>query len=300
MDLDVLYKAFLDEGTKEGLPTEAYMLKSLQEEGIWTEKDDKALEDIKTVIERLVIGKKVIYLKSDLDRQNKNIEEEQVRYYNKKAERDRMLGLTAENYAEKKVNEHYIVESFYLDKDFKVPYLNDEYFDNLNEVEMQQIVRLYNDEMDTVSDKNVKRLSIQEFFQVYWSLSTENLYNFFGKPICDLTYFQIKLGSYGRMFRHILEKSESLPDDVKNDPDKLLDYVRAGDNAKQVMENAGKGAPDNDVVATTMFGANKEELKAIGIQSDGGSTTLSEELKKNEAKGKKGLDIHDMMKLLGV
>lgn len=296
----MLYKTFLDEGKEEGLPTEEYMLKHLKEEGVWTEKDDKELEDIKSVIERLVAGKKVIYLKTDLERQNKQIEDEQNRFYAKKAEKDKLLGMTAEAYAEQKVNEHYIVESFFLDPNFQNKYLKDEVFDNLSKAQMQEIVKVYNDEMETVSDRNVKKLALQEFFQVYWSLSTENLYNFFGKAICDLTYFQVKLGSYGRMFRNILEKADSYPEDVKNDPDKLLDYVRAGENAKEVMEKAAKNSPDNDVVASTVFGADKQELDAIGVSSDPGTSTLSKELKKAAAEGKKGLNMQDMMKIMGV
>ncbi len=300
VDLDVLYKQFRDEGVKEGLPTEEFMLERLRDEGIWTELDDKTLEDIKTIIERLVAGKKVIYLKTDVEIQNKEIQKEQDRYYNKKAERDKFLGTTAESFAEKKVNEHYIIQSFFLDDKCQKPFLTEDYFDTLVERQMQEIIRTYNDEMDSVGDRNIKKLALQEFFQVYWSLSGENLHHFFGKPICDLTYFQVKLGSYGRMFRNILEKSETFPDDVKNDPDKLLDYVRAGENAKQVMDKAAQNSPDNDVVASTVFGAKREDLKEIGVESDGGTSTLANELKKNEAKGKKGLDMQDMMKIMGV
>lgn len=300
VDLDVLYKRYLDEGAAEGLPTEEYMLKHLSGEGVWTAKDDKELEDIKVVIERLVAGKKVIHLKSDLDNQNKFIQAEEVRYFNKKSQRDKLLGLTAEMYAEKKVNEHYIIESFFLDEGCKQKYLNDEYFQDLSEIAMQQIVKTYNDEMETVSDKSIKKLAIQEFFQIYWSLSGENLHNFFGIPICDLTYFQVKLGSYGRMFRGILEKSESFPDDVKNDPDRLMDYVRAGENAKERMEKASQNSPDNDTVHSTLFGAKNDELKAIGIESDGGTSTLANELKKKKAQGQSGLNMQDMMKMMGV
>jgi hypothetical protein len=304
VDLDVIHKTFKEEGVREGLPTEQYMLEQLEKEGVWTKKDDEELESFNKTIERLVMGKKIIYLKSELDRQNKYIEEEQNKFYKKKSQKDRLLGLTAEAFAEKKVNEHYIVESFYLDANFQKRYLSDDYFDNLSEHQMQEIVALYNTEIDVVSDKNIKRLAIQDFFQAYWSLSAENLYNFFGKPICDLTYFQIKLGSYGRTFKGILEKADTFPEDVREDPDKLLDYVRTGQNAKERMEAASVGsdkeASGDGTVASTLFGAEKEELKAIGLESDPGTTSLSKELKKNAAQGKKGLTMQEMMKLMGV
>lgn len=299
VDLDVLYKSFLEEAIKDGLPTEKYMLQDLKKEEVWTDADEKEIENTKQVIERLVAGKRVIYLQSKLEEQNKFIEEEQNKYYQKKIQKDKLIGLTAETFAEKKVNEHYIIDSFFLDAKCESRYLTDIMFDDLSQTSMQDLIRAYNAEMETVSDKNIKHLAIQEFFQVYWSLGSENLYNFFGKPIAELTYFQVKLGSYGRMFKNILEKSEGIPDEVKADPDKLLDYVRIGENAKQVIQKAEKNSPDNDVVATTVFGANEKEMRSMS-EGDASTTTLSAELKKNAAQGKKGLDAHDLMKLLGV
>lgn len=300
VDLDVLYKSFLDIGIKEGLDTEKDKLKSLAEEEVWTDKDETELEEIKKVIERLAIGKKNIYLSSDLSRQNEEIKKEEQKYLKKKIERDRFLGLTAEAYAEKKINEHYIIESFYLDASFVNKFFTEESFEEVTDGGLQEMIRFYNEEIDVVSDRNIKHLSIQEFFQVYWSLSTEDLSSFFGRPICNLTYFQIKLGSYARMFKNILEKAENLPEDVRTDPEKLLDYVRTGENAKKRMEEAAQsGGKENDVVASTLIGAKNEEYKAIGMKSDAGAVSLTEELKRKQAEGKKGLDMHDLMRMLG-
>jgi len=297
VDLDVLHKSFMLEGAKEGLPREATVLKRLKEEGEWTDKDEKDLEQHKLIIERLTEGKKVIFRKSDLETQIRLIEEEQRKYNEKMAVKLAAIGTTAELYADRKLNEYYIVESFFMDSACTKKVLTEDVFEHMTDQEVQDMIRLYNDEMEVVSDRNVKYLAIQDFFQVYWSMSPDNLYHFFGKPISHLTYFQVKLGSYARMFRDILSKADGLPDDVKNDPDKLLDYVRVGENAREKMENA-KVASKNDVVASTMVGAKAEEYKAIGVKSDS-SVNLSDELKKNAAQGKKGLDMHDLMKLMG-
>ncbi len=302
--MDVLYKSFVDEGKKDGIPTQESMLKYLRDEGIWTEKEDKEVEDIKTVIERLVAGKRVIYLPSELERQNKEIEEHEQKYYAKRAQREKLLGLTCESFAEKKVNEHYIEQSFYWDGKFANQYLTEEASEKLSQREMQELVQCYNQEMEIVSDRNIKCVAIQDFFQIYWSLSTENLHHFFGKPICDLTYFQVKLGSYGRTFKNILEKAEGFPEEVRSDPDKLLDYVRTSENAKNRMEKASENTSEDKVgvgaVATSLIGAKTSDYKAVGIESDPGTVSLSSELKKAAAEGKKGLDMHQLMKMMGV
>lgn len=299
VDLDILYKSYMDSGLAEGLNSESFMLTYLKEEGIWTENDEKELKDLETIIERLVEAKKVLYRKTELEVQNKIIEEHRVNYIKKKNAKDKLLGLTAESYAEKKINEHYIIESFFRDNNFQDKYITEDVFEALSDQDVRDIVKLYNDEMDVVGDRNIKLLSIQEFFQIYWGLSAEDLRSFFGIPICNLTYFQIKLASYARTFRDILSKSENLPEDIRNDPDKLLDYVRAGENAKEKMEGRSSQGPKEDgAVASTLIGAKSDEYKAIGMtQKD--TVSLTQELKKKQAEGKKGLDIHDLMRMMG-
>lgn len=304
VNLDMLYRHYASEGERDGLPTEKSMLDFLNKEGVWTEKDDNELKEIQTIIERLVEGKKIIYRKSDLEHQNREIEKYQNSYTEKKLQKSKLIGLTAEAWAEKKVNEYYIVESFYLDEACTKKWLTDKVFDDLTEAEMQEIVRLYNEEIEVVSDANIKKLAIQDFFQMYWGLSSENLHDFFGKPICDLTYFQVKVGTYGRTFRSILEKADTYPEDVRNDPDKLLDYIRVSENAKERMESASKDSSANETgvgnVASTVFGTKTEEMKEMGVQSDPGTTSLAEELRKAQAAGKQGLTMADMMNLMGV
>lgn len=300
VDLDVLYKSFLDEGIADGLESEKDVLKRLAEDGVWTAQDEKELVELEAVIERLAEGKKVLYRKSEIDNQNKEIAEYRKKFTLKQRQKIQFLGLTAESFAEKKINEYYIIESFFEDDKFTKKYLSDEMFDNLSDKEINEIVGVYNQEMEVIGDKNIKLLAIQNFFQLYWSLSGDNLHGFFGVPICDLTYAQIKLSSYGRTFKDIMAKASTLPDDIREDPDKILDYIRAGENAKEKMEGKSSQGPKEDgAVASTLIGAKSEDYKSIGVK-DKGAVSLSEELKKKQAEGKKGLNMQEMMQLMGV
>lgn len=302
VDLDVLYKSFFDEGIKEGLNTEAQVTARLREEGVWKDEDEKELADSKSVIERLVAGKKVIYMKSDLERQNEEIKKEEQKYAQKLNLKHKLLGLTAEAFAEKKINEHYIMESIFWDAQCTKKYLTDDLFEEMTDKTLHDIIQFYNTEMDVVSDKHIKHLALQDFFQIYWNLSGEDLYSFYGKAVCELTYFQVKLGSFARTFKHILEKADSLPEDIRSDPDKILDYVRTSENAKEKMEQAASTSKGNEgeVIASSIMGAKMKDYEEMGIRSDPGTTTLSAELKKKKAEGKNGLDMHDLMKIMGV
>ena len=47
---------------------------------------------------------------------------------------------------------------------------------------------------------------------------------FYGKPFCNLTYNQIRLIVYTRVFKNIFDNNENIPDNIRKDPAKLLDF----------------------------------------------------------------------------
>ena len=47
----------------------------------------------------------------------------------------------------------------------------------------------------------------------------EHAHEFYGKPICDLTYNQLKLLIYSRYFRNIFNNNDKMPDHIKKDID---------------------------------------------------------------------------------
>ena len=47
---------------------------------------------------------------------------------------------------------------------------------------------------------------------------------FYGKPFCDLTYNQIRLIVYTRVFKNIFDSNENIPDNIRKDPAKLLEF----------------------------------------------------------------------------
>lgn len=300
VSLEVLHKEFYDYGINEGLLSEKDALFNLEKEGIWTKEDERELDLLKAKIKQLVDAKKLCYLKEQVDNQNKSIKEEEEKFAGKFIQRVKLLGMTAEAFSEKKVNEYYIKESFYYDPEFKNKYLTEDLFDNLSDRSLQEIMGFYNEEIDVVGEKNIKKLAIQEFFQAYWSFANDNVCDFFGKRVCDLTYLQIKLASFARIFRNILNNNENIPEDIKQDPDKLLDYAKTVENTKEIVEKGshGKGS-QGDVVASTVFGAKGDDLKPLEGDKSVGTISLSEELKKKRAQGQNSLSMQDMMKLMG-
>jgi hypothetical protein len=110
-----------------------------------------------------------------------------------------------------------------------------------------------------ISDSNLKRLSIQDFFVSYYSLCEDNIYYFFGKPIVNFTFFQLKLANFARYFRSVLAKIDfnTLPKHLLEDPDELVHYIEAVEKGKEVVNK-------NNHSNVTIIGASKDDLKALG------------------------------------
>ena len=85
------------------------------------------------------------------------------------------------------------------------------------------------------------------------------------------------------MFKGILESPEEIPFAIKKDPQKLIDWARnpkGREKAREVMEKAGDGGAG-------LFGATKEDLQQLGVESSAGTVSLEEAAKKKGGKLKK-------------
>ena len=118
----------------------------------------------------------------------------------------------------------------------------------------------------------------------------EDPLHFYGKPIVNLTYNQLRLILYARYFKNIISNNDKIPDQYKKDPDKLIDYINANEKAKEKMQQ-------KDSQATSIVGATKEDYKYINMdKGNTKSVSLAEEAKKKGG----SLDMKDLMKLMGV
>ncbi len=108
-----------------------------------------------------------------------------------------------------------------------------------------------------------------------------------------LSFYQTEVFSYGLQFKNILSDTKNKPpEDVANDPDKLIEWADANRNAQEVLEKA----KDEEGSASSLVGATPEDLKHLGIdvETDGIS------LEKAAAEKGGSLNMEDLMKLHGV
>jgi len=291
VDIDLVYDKYLQQAIDKGVPTHKETLNRLIEEGEWSKTKESEILQQEEFIKNLANQKKSLFLKTEIKRVNKDIQDAQDKLNSLKNARAMFFSRTAESYAEERLNDHYILKCLYKDKKVSEPVYSEEMFDEVESeilfITIKEYTRVYRE----INDESIQRIVLQDFYNLYMPFA-ENPMEFYGKPICDLTYNQLKLLVYSRFFKNIFQQNNNMPQEIKHDPDKIMDYVNANENVKKVRErNANK---ENS--AESIVGATREDLEYLNIAKPGQKTlSLTEEAKKKGG----SLSMDDMMKLFG-
>ena len=292
VDLDDYRLEHLEAAKKRGIPTEEEVLTLLNEEGDWTEADEKDIHTKEKFIQQLIENKTGLYLQSQLNQQDKIIAKARNELEEKYNERISLLGNRSEEYAEKRCIDLYIIKSFFKDVNWQNPVFTQSSFDELPSSELAVVSGVYNDIFSKYNDLNFQKMVLEDFYGPYMQCCDKPI-DFFGKPTALLSHYQLRLYSYTMMFKDILESPEEIPFAIRKDPQKLMDWARnpkGREKAREVMEKATDGGAG-------LFGATKEDLHSIGVETTGPGTVSLEEVAK-----KKGgsLTMKDLMELSGI
>lgn len=292
VDLDDRRFEFLEKAKKRGIPTEKEVLEVLFEEDQWTEEDEKEIKTQENFVEKLLYNKTALYLKSQLDQQDKLIDEAREKLNKKLKQKEGLVGNTAETYADKRCFDLYIINSLFYDRKFTKHYFTRESFDNLPSSELNEISRMYHDIFKSFDDNEVQKLILEDFYNPFLNMC-EGVMDFFGKPGCQLSHYQIKLFAYTKMFKGIFASGEEIPHSIKKDPQKIIDWARnpkGRERAREVLDKAAEGGAG-------LFGATKEDLESLGVEMRGaGTVSLQDAVKKKGG----SLNMQDLMKLSGI
>jgi D-arabinose 1-dehydrogenase-like Zn-dependent alcohol dehydrogenase len=90
------------------------------------------------------------------------------------------------------------------------------------------------------------------------------------------------------MFKNIFESYPKIPETIKKDPSKIIDYVNAQDKAKDVMSNLDKEG------ASTIVGAKEEDYEYLGYKKTSSGASLSQRLKEKGGR----MDMKDLLETM--
>lgn len=290
VELEEIEERYFNIALRKGVPTEEEMLLFLKEEEQWSEDDDKFIEDKKYFLDTLKTAKSKMVIKRQIDQQEKTIQEETLLLARKEAEKISLLGNTCEKYAKDRLNDFYMIKSFFKDKNLSEPLFSEDKFDEMENQDIKKVVFRYNELFEGFSEESIQYTILEDFFNPYLSFAEDSM-QFYGKPFCELTYNQIRLIVYTRVFKNIFDTNENIPDNIRKDPAKLLEFGSSSkeerDKTKQKLSQGSAG---------TLVGAKEEDYEYLGIERPKGGVSLHEEAKKKGGT----LNMEDLMKLHGV
>ena len=281
------YEKYKNLALSKGLEAEKDRLAYVIKEGIWSHEEDSKIGSLKLEIENLKRTKTQLPLPSQQEQMGNTISERTKDLSKLLADRQEIVGKTAEEYATSRSGDE--VLRFLLFKDDKLTehlYTEEEF----GELEAWQIARINFIQADIsqrFSDIKIQEAVLRPFFSMYLSLC-ENVGDFYNKSITSLSIYQLRVVLFGRMFFNIFQNTEDIPDNIKGDPEKLIAFSEMQSN-----KATGKTGIRDDADASMVFGATREDMKTL--DSPQGNKQLAEEAEKHGGQ----LNMEQMMRLAG-
>ena len=289
---DIKNHFYFEKAVSQGLSKREDKIEYLTKEGLWSSEKDDEVKRIQNLVKGLNKTKSKLFLQAQIDQIKKEIKQNEEKLYEILAEKESIVGFTAEEYAHRRINEYYMHLSI-LDKDGKRMFKENE-FDDLEESQVSEIFSIYSQNNEKFQGENLKRISLSDFFTNIFYLSDDNIFNFYGKPIIHLTFYQAELFSYGKYFKSIIQNSEDkIPDHIVEDPEELIEWAESSKNVKEILE---KSSSEGEGGASSIVGATKEDLAKAGIDQSQDVIDLDQKAKEQGGR----LSMEDMMKLHGV
>lgn len=278
-------KAYIKQAKEKGLMTEKESLDRLIEDEMWDLESEKKIEDKKNFIENLEKSLIKIHLPSQREKHKELINFEKSKLKELSFKKSELIGLTAEKYVDKKVNQEFFETIIFTNPEFTKSPFDDIDYQDLNKLaELNKLEGLF---FKRMSDSNISTAVLSPFYSPYMAYS-EDVLGMFGKPMKDLTAFQLKMITYARSFLNIFKNSQKeIPENIAKDPELLIDFYNS-QNSKDTVKN-------KDADATTYFGANKKDISQIK-KEDQDAVILEEEIKKKGG----SLNMKQVMELHGL
>ena len=283
------YDRYKDLAISKGLETEEDRLAYIIKEEIWSNEDDAQIEVLTLQIERLQQTVSQLPLPSQREAMAQDVRKLRQEKADLLMRRRELMGKTAEEYATSRSGDELLRFLLFKNSDLKENLFTEEEFGELEAWEIVEINKCQQDVAERLEDDLIQKAILRPFFSMYLSLC-ENAGDFYGKPITELTVHQLRVVLYGRMFFNIFQHTDDIPDNIRDDPEKLLSFADAQRNDKSGKSKSGLR---EDADASMVFGATKEDMKSLGGKQ--GNLQLAEEAEKHGGK----LNMEQMMRLAG-
>jgi len=267
-ELDAQHEAHRAKLERQGIMSREDKLKELRAEGKWTDAHEKKLRDQKSFIENLKKTQKALVIPSQVEQVRVKIEDSKKIEAELLREKESLFGDTSEAFASRYISDVSIYNSFFAEPSLKKPFFSQEEFDHLERKEIYNLIKLYNDKFEDISLDGIKHLALSGLFMNYFNVNEDNPNELFGRKALDLTFYQLNLITYAKIFKSIFKNIPNIPDEMKDKPDELLEFAESGAKTKEKIEKMQKmAAKGKQSRATSIMGASKDDMEKMGYNS---------------------------------
>ena len=173
--LNESYEEYYNKAKSKGVMTEKELLETLEEQEVWSQKDEELFEKKEIEMKNLKKTSANLIVKAHKESFKKRIKDIEEKVLKHRKKRNSLVKNTVEEYAHKRANEIFMFHSLFKDRDFKEKLFSKEEFDHLNKIELGEIYFIYNKAIEEYSQDNIRQISIEPFFT--------SLFNLFDKDV---------------------------------------------------------------------------------------------------------------------
>lgn len=281
------YQKFFDKARKMGVPDEEELLHTLQESKVWTSSEESEYESLKSEIQNLDKTISKLFTESERKPLEIRLAEAKKDYKKIRKKREGLFTSSAENYADRKSNEAFVRHCFFKNKNLDTFLYSQEEFEEIDNLELSTLYEAYNEHAKNFSELNIKKISINPTFKSIFNLFSKDISNFFNKHPFELSFYQINLLNYGKLFDAIF-KNNKIPKHISEDPEKILNFIE--EDEKKSKKNIDEKIQSAD--GFSYAGAKAKDMENMGINKKG-SKDIHEVAKEHGGE----LSMEDFMKI---
>ena len=204
--------------------------------------------------------KKSLVIPSQIKAIEKEIEEAQGEVNEWEKKKQDLLHDTCETYTDKKVNDFGMWVLFYKNRDLDKRFYTWQEFYEIDKPQVMELFTIFARATQKINVENLKYIALAPFFSNYYNLLGNMGHTFFGdKPVYKLSFNQITLLSYAKVFKNIFENISDIPDEVRNRPDALLQFAESNKKAEKFRSRAASKD------GYSVVGATQRDMKRMGL-----------------------------------
>lgn len=271
----------IKECIQQGMPTEKEALEIALRQEAWTQEEEGEVIKQRGFVESLILTQEKTILPSQKKEQQETIDKESFALLKMEKKRKDFLGRTAEDFANVKGYEKFVLSLLYKDESLTIPFFSEEDLELLETEDIEDIFKKFKKIKESISENKLNELVVSEFFSSYLIIA-EDPTAFFGKNVFELSAFQVRLVSLAKSYLNIF-KNYQIPEGIIHDYEKIIAFVR--------KENNKNKEKDDSHTMKSYVGSTREDLDTLEPESS--KVKLIDLLKKKGGK----LDIKDLSEL---